>query len=85
MTGPLSGKWVFNPDQTKQAQEVISRKIKKPLPTPLNFNNSNVKKTAFQKHLGLILDSLLNFEKHLKTTFSKVNNTIGLIRELRNS
>ena len=85
MTGPLCGKWVSNLDQTKQAQEVISRKIKKLFPTPLNFNNSNVKKTAFQKHLGLILDSQLNFEKHLKTTFSKVNNTIGLIRELRNS
>ena len=41
-------KMSFNPDPTKQAQEVISsRKIKKPLPIPLNFNNTNIKQTAF--------------------------------------
>ena len=31
------------------------------------------------------LDSQLTFEKHLKTIFSKVSKTIGLIRKLRNS
>ena len=76
----------FNQDPTKQAQEAIfSRKIKKPLHIPLNFNNTNVKETAFQKHLGLILDSQLSFEEHLKTIFSKANKTTGLIRKLRNS
>ena len=79
-------KMSFNPDPTKQAQEVIfSRKIKKPLHIPLNFNNANAKQNAFQKHLGLILDSQLSFEEHLKTIFSKVNKTIGLIQKLRNS
>ena len=79
-------KMSFNPDPTKQAQEVIfSCKVKKPLHIPLNFNNTNVKQTAFQKHLGLILDSQLSFEEHLKTIFSKANKTIGLIRKLRNS
>ena len=34
----------FNPDPTKQSQEVIfSRQIKKPLHIPLNFSNTNVK------------------------------------------
>ena len=34
----------FNPDPTKQAQEVIfSRKMKKPLHTLLTFNHTNVK------------------------------------------
>ena len=48
----------FNTDPTKQAQEVIfSRKIKKPLHTPPTFKDTNVKQTAFQKHLSLILDS----------------------------
>ena len=76
----------FNPDPTKQAQEVIfSRKIKKPLHIPLNFNNANVKQTVFQKHLGVIIESQLSFEENLKTIFSKANKTIGLIRKLRNS
>ena len=44
----------FNPDPTKQAQEVISRKIKKPIHTSLNFNNTSVKQMPFK---GLILDT----------------------------
>ena len=70
----------FNPDTTKQAQ-----KTKKALHTPLNFNNSNVKQIAFQKHLGLILDNQLSFEEHLKAIFNKVNKIIGRIWKLRNS
>ena len=76
----------FNPDPTKQAQEVIfSRKIKKPLHTPLNLNNINYKQTTFQKRLGLVLDSQITLEEHLKTVFSKVKRTIKLIPKPRNS
>ena len=43
-------KMSFNPDATKQAQNVIfSRKIKKPLHNPITFNNTHVKQTTFQK------------------------------------
>ena len=43
-------KMSFNPNATKQAQNAIfSRKIKKPLHTPITFNNTNVKQTTFQK------------------------------------
>ena len=58
--------------------------IKKALHTPLTFSNTNVKQTAFQERLGLILDSQLSFEEHLKTKISKANKTIGPIRKLRN-
>ena len=76
----------FNPDPTKQAQEVIfSRKIKKPLHTPLNLNNINYKQTTFQKRLGLVLDSQITLEEHLKTVFSKVKRTIKLIPKPINS
>ena len=42
--------WIMsvNPDPTKKAPEVIfPRKIKKPLHSPLNFNNTNVKQTTY--------------------------------------
>ena len=39
----------FEPNPTKQVPEVIS---KKPFHTQLECNNTNVKQTAFQKHLG---------------------------------
>ena len=55
----------FNPDPSKQAQEVIfSRKIKKPNHPELIFNNIPVNQTPYQKQLGMFLDSKLNFGEH---------------------
>ena len=78
-------KMSFNPDPKKQAQEVIfSRKSKATLHSPLVFNNNNVMQAASHKHLGIILDTRLSFEKHLETVLCKINKTIGLIRKLQN-
>ena len=45
----------FNPDPSRQAQEVIfSKKKKKEYHPPLAFNNNNVSKTYSQKHLGVV-------------------------------
>ena len=76
----------FNPDHKKQAHEVIfSRKSKAISPPPLVFkNNNNVIQTTSQKHLCIILDTRLSFEKHLETVLCKINKTIGLIRKLQN-
>ena len=77
-------KMSFNPDPSKQAQEVIfSRKINKELHPPLFFNNSQVCQTQSQKHLGIILDSRLAFEEHLKMVSSKINKTMGLLLRCR--
>ena len=76
---------IFNPDATKQAQEVIfSRKIKTNTHPPLVFNNAIVSQTNPQKHLGITLDLKLTFEEHLLNVFKTVNRTIGLIRKLQN-
>ena len=75
----------FNPDPSKQAQEVIfSRKIKKPSHPDLIFNNNKVIQTPYQKHLGMFLDDKLNFGEHLKYIANKVNKSIGLLRKLQN-
>ena len=48
---------IFNPDLSKQAQDVIfSRKIKKLLHPTLLFKNISLSNILFQKHLGLTLD-----------------------------
>ena len=46
---------------------------------PLFFNENVVPKTTLQKHLGMFLDSKLNFSEHLKSIFQKPNKTIGLL------
>ena len=61
-------KMQFNPDPKKQANEVIfSRKsvshdLSHP---PIKFNERDIKKCNHQKHLGVILDSRLNFNTHI--------------------
>ena len=76
----------FNPDPTKQAQEVIfSRKLQKLIYPPLHFNNIAVTQSTAQKHIGMILDVKLDFQGHLKNIYSKVNKTIGLLRKLHNT
>ena len=78
-------KMSFNPDPNKQAQEVIfSRKTKKVHHPPLAFSKSNVSQSAYQKHLGVILDASLSFDEHLISVQSKTNKTIGLLRKLQN-
>ena len=68
----------FNPDPTKQAQEVIfSRKSTKKIHLKICFNNIPVSKGDSQKHLGLYLGSKLFFDIHIKTIFTKVDRTIG--------
>ena len=74
----------FNPDPTKQPQDLIfSGKVQTTNHPPLFFNENVVLKATPQKHLGMFLHSELNFSEQLKTIFQKTNKTIGLLRKLQ--
>ena len=63
----------FNPDITKQAQEVIlSRKSKKTDHPTVYLNDAPVANTNFQKYLGMYLDEKLNFLQHIKEKNQKL-------------
>ena len=73
----------FNPDPSKQAQEVIfCRKIQKTCHPSIYFNNKSVKQVPSQKHPRTILDTKVKFQEHLKNVLNKVNKTIALLRKL---
>ena len=75
----------FNPDPLKQAQEVtFSRKRNKPRHLDIIFNGNPVKKSSYQKHLCMFLDSKLDFDEHIKGVSEKTSKSIGLICKLRN-
>ena len=77
-------KMLFNPDITKQAVEVVfSNKRKKSFVYPLTFNGIDVKKVEETIHLGLILDSKLNFEHHLQDKLAKARSGLGLMKQLK--
>ena len=76
-------KMAFNPDPTKQANEVIFSCKKNKLHHPaLTFNGSYVKQVSEHKHLGLVLQNNLSFEKHLDEKIRKANRIIGMLRHL---
>ena len=78
-------KMSFNPDPSKQAQEVIfSRKCTKEDHLLIYFNGIPVTQNTFQKHIGLYLDEKLNYNAHLKEKLSKVYKGIGFLRNLSN-
>ena len=68
----LQWKMSFNPDPTKQAQEIIfSCKTSQRNHPGLMFNNSIVNVISIHKHLAMIFDLKLSFDKHLKLVLKK--------------
>ena len=76
-------KMQFNSDKNKQAIKVIfSQKRTKPVHPPIFLNESEVKIKDEQKHLGMILDSCLNFNSHLREKIISARRGIGVMRYL---
>ena len=74
----------FNSDSSKQVQEVIfSRKLQKTNHNQVYFNHNSVKEVRSQKHLGMYLDTKLNFQEHLNNVLTKANKTTGILRKLQ--
>ena len=68
----------FNPDPNKQANEVLfSCKTKKVDYPPIFFNGFPVVQVKETKHLGLVLQFKLNFQKHLYEKIKKEKMVIG--------
>ena len=77
-------KMIFNPDLSKQVQEVIFiRKIKKLLHPTLLFNNIPLNNSLFQKHCSLTLDIKLNFAEYIKNITRKISKTVGLLHNFQ--
>ena len=77
-------KMSFNPDPSKQAVEVhFSRKINPVDTPPVYFNNLAAASCETHKHLGLLLDKRLVFDRHVEEMILRANKGIGLIIRLR--
>ena len=62
----------FNPDISKQAQEVIfSRKTVKASHPAVFLNDSPVARCSPHKHLGMYLDKKLNFDHYITEKLQK--------------
>ena len=74
---------LFNPDLSKQAIEIcFSHKRENENYPSLVFNDTKVELANSQKHLGLILDSKLDFNEHIDNKTNKCNKIIGIMKRL---
>ena len=73
----------FNQDPNKLVLEIfLPRKLNQPDHSSLNFNNTALIQSIIHKHLGMILDTKLDFQEHLKDKLEKIRKTTGLLRKL---
>ena len=71
----------LNPDPTKQATAILFSCIKKEINHPeLTFNGASVARVKEHKHLGLILEPNLSFEKQIYEKMIKGKKNIGIIK-----
>ena len=75
----------FNPTISKQAIEVLfsNKRIKSKL-DPLYINGFQIKQSDDTKHLGITLDSELNFKSHIEAKLAKARSGLGLMKQLKN-
>ena len=74
----------FNPDISKQAQEVIfTRKALKASHPAVFFNDIPVAHCSTHKHLGVYFDEKLNFGHHVTEKIAKAKKSIGVIKKLQ--
>ena len=70
----------FNANKTEEV--IFSCKRLKPNHPPLLFGNDQVAQKMEHKHLGVILDSKLDFQSHTRQAILKARRGIGMIRYL---
>ena len=76
-------KMSFNPDVSKQAQEVIFSNKTQNLSRPaVLFHNPPVQRSTVQKYFGIYLDEKVNFNTHITGKICKAIQGVGVIRKL---
>ena len=59
---------------------IFSTKRTKPFHPPLSMDNIEISRVNKHKHLGMTLDSQLDFQSHMKAAILKARRGIGLIQ-----
>ena len=74
-------KMSFNPDPTKPPVELIFSTKNKPIyHPPLTFNGIPLLRVTEHKHLGVTLDTKLNFESYITEICNKASKLLGVMK-----
>ena len=70
----------FNTDKSKEV--IFSAKRIKPGHPPLKLDDDIISQISEYKHLGMVLDSKLDFKSHLREAIGKARSDIGMMKHL---
>ena len=62
---------------------IFSSKLQNSNHPSQTFNGTSVSLSEIHKHLGMFLNSKLDFKEHIQNVLNKVSKTIGLLRKLQ--
>ena len=79
----ISGKWVLILTVQNPPEKLSSVEKKSIHYPPITFNNLPLKRVQSHKHLGLTLDSKVNFNEHFSSILSIVNKLTPVLRKLQ--
>ena len=74
--------WKMEFNASKIEEVIFSAKRIKPHHPNLFLGNTEVERKSEHKHFGLILDSNLNFQSHVREAIMKARRGIGIIKYL---
>ena len=78
----MAWQWKMEFNAKKIEEVIFSAKRIKPHHPSLFLGNTKVERKSEHKHLGLIFDSKLNFQSHIRESIMKARRGIGIIRHL---
>ena len=71
-------KMQFNADKTEEV--IFSTKRDRPLHDPLTLGTDDIDRKMEHKHIGIVLDSKLSFQSHIREAILKARRGIGIIK-----
>ena len=80
----IKWKMIFNPDLSKLVEEVIFTNRNSISYPTISYSDVDVLPVDYHKHLGFVLDSKMNYIKHIEGRIDKANLGIGVIKRLYN-
>ena len=77
-----SWQWKMHFNAEKTEEVIFSTKRNNPLHHPLELGNVEIDRKKEHKHIGMVLDSKLSFQSHIREAIHKARRGIGIIRYL---
>ena len=78
-----ANKLILNPQKTEVMLLGTAQKLKKSNPLKILISGQTIQQVHSHKHLGVVIDSKLNFSEHVTKVCNKINSSISVLTRTR--